>query len=121
MHCETKSFQLVMEGPGTEWRVQKGLEGMTVAYVQLPAGTDFRDKFKGLPNDHCHCPHWGYVLEGEVNVKYDNGDVESIPEGCAFYLPPGHTAWVDKDTKLVDFSPEDKYLEVLKHITGKEL
>ena len=27
----------------------------------------------GLPGDHCDCPHWGYILEGSINVQYADG------------------------------------------------
>ncbi len=120
MKYEPTSMPLVMEAPGTQWRVVKGLGGMAGAYGQLPAGADFTPMLKGLPDDMCQCPHWGYVLEGELKIKYQDDTVEVIPAGSIFYLPPGHTAWVDEDTKFVDFSPEKEYWDVVKHVTGKE-
>ena len=120
MKHETNSMPLVMEAPGTQWRVVKGLEGMAAAYVQLPAGADFTPMLKGLPDDMCQCPHWGYVTEGKLNIKYQDDSVEVITGGSVFYLPPGHTVWIDEDTKLVDFSPEKEYCDVVEHVTGKK-
>ena len=36
--------------------------------ISVPAGTDFGPLLKGLPNDRCPCPHWGYVLKGRLRV-----------------------------------------------------
>ena len=29
--------------------------------------------FKGLPDDRCQCPHWGYVSKGSFTVTYLDG------------------------------------------------
>ena len=85
-----------MEAPGTVMRNQKGYGGMTVAYNELPSGTDFAPLLQGLTNNSCQCPHWGYVVEGELLVKYDDGTEETLTTGDVFYLPPGHIAAVTK-------------------------
>ena len=62
---------------------------------------------KGLPNDRCSCPHWGYVLTGRVVFTF--ADCEEIHEaGDAFYVPPGHLVRVDAGTEYVQFSPADE-------------
>jgi ethanolamine utilization protein EutQ (cupin superfamily) len=44
---------------------------------------------KGLPDDRCQCPHWGYVVNGRLTFRY--ADREEISEaGDVFYTPPGH-------------------------------
>lgn len=108
-----------MEGPGTTMRGLPGLGGMTVAFNEIPAGTDFSPLLQGLKNNSCHCPHWGYVVGGSLLVKYDNGTEETLNEGDVFYLPPGHTALVTKDLKFLDFSPEKELNEVMSHIAKK--
>lgn len=72
-----------------------------------------------LQNDSCHCPHWGYVVEGALRVKYDDGKEEVLNAGDAFYLPAGHTAVVEKDLKFLEFSPEKEFKEVMDHIAKK--
>lgn len=34
--------------------------------------SDFEDAelLKGLPDDRCQCPHWGYLIAGRMTVKY---------------------------------------------------
>jgi hypothetical protein len=93
--------------------------GMYAAYYELPAGTDLTPLLKGLPNDLCHCPHWGYVLKGSVNVRYTDGSEEVIKAGEVFYLPAGHTGWTEEETAFIDFSPEKEYEEVTEHVTKK--
>jgi hypothetical protein len=42
-----------------------------------------------------------------------------VTTGEVFYLPPGHTAIVEEDLKLLDFSPEKELKEVMDHIAKK--
>jgi hypothetical protein len=34
-------------------------DGMIANHLECPAGTDFKALLIGLPDDKCHCPHWG--------------------------------------------------------------
>lgn len=119
MRIKKEKIPVTMEAPGTTMRGLPGFGGMTVAFNEIPAGTDFSPLLQGLKNNSCHCPHWGYVIEGELLVKYDNGTEESLVASDAFYLPPGHTAIVIKDLKFLDFSPEKELNEVMNHIANK--
>ncbi len=119
MKIKKENIPVAMEAPGSIMRTLKGYGGMTVGFNELPAGTDFGPLLQGLTNDSCQCPHWGYVLEGELLAKYDDGTEESFTAGDVFYMPPGHTAVVKKDLKLLDFSPEKELDLVLNHITKK--
>jgi hypothetical protein len=89
---------------------------LVVGYFELPAGTDFTPMFKGLPDDACQCPHWGYVLKGAVQIRYTDGTEEVTAAGEVFYWPPGHTGWVEEDTIFLDFSPEKESRVVSDHI-----
>ena len=91
-------------------------EGLVVGYFELPAGTDFTPFFKGLPNDECPCPHWGYVTKGAVHIRYTDGAEEVTREGEVFYWPAGHTGWVEEDTAFLDFSPEKEHKLVSDHM-----
>ena len=119
MKIKKEEIPVTMEGPGTIMRGLPGLGGMTVAFNEIPEGTDFSPLLRGLKNNSCHCPHWGYVVEGALLVKYDNGTEETLTAGDVFYLPPGHTAIVVKDMKFLDFSPEKELNEVMSHIAKK--
>lgn len=91
----------------TEWG------GMNVALETFPAGTDTQPIFKGLPDDSCQSPHWGYVLKGRVRVRYSDRE-EIMAAGDAFYMESGHTTVFEEDTELVEFSPKDEYLKTLE-------
>jgi hypothetical protein len=59
--------------------------------------------FKGLPDDRCQAEHYGYVLEGELVVRYIDRE-ETIPAGSAYYLPPGHLPLVRTAAQTVEFT-----------------
>lgn len=106
----------LMEGPGTLMKREAGFGGMDATYAQLPQGTDFSPLLKGLCNDSCHSPHWGYMLEGVFRIVYDEGNEDVLKTGDFFYLPAGHTAVVEEDMKVIFFSPEKEHGEVLAHV-----
>ena len=114
-----EDIPVTMEPPGTIMRGLPGYGGMTVAFNEIPAGTDLSPLLQGLKNNSCQCPHWGYLLEGGLLMKYDDGTEERLTAGDVFYMQPGHTAITEKDTKLIDFSPEKELKEVMDHIAKK--
>ncbi len=119
MKMKKEDIPVTMQAPGTIMRGLPGWGGMTVAYNEIPAGTDMSPLLKGLKNDSCQCPHWGYILEGELLMKYDDGKEDNLAAGDVFYMQPGHTGITKKDTKLIDFSPESELKEVMDHIAKK--
>ncbi len=86
---------------------------MNVALETFPAGTDTAPIFKGLPDDRCQSPHWGYVVRGRVRVRYPARE-EVLGAGDAYYLEPGHTTIFEEDTELVEFSPRGEYQKTLE-------
>jgi hypothetical protein len=94
---------------GADWG---GLRSMIVS---LPAGTDLAPVLKGLPNDLCPCPHWGYVIKGRMRVVYADRE-EVLQASDLFYLPPGHTPLVEEDTEFVEFSRPEEHQPVLDHV-----
>ena len=75
---------------------------MRVSLVSVPAGTDFSPLLRGLPEDRCQGPHWGYVLKGRMRVIYADRE-EVVEAGDAYYMAPGHTLFVEADVELVEF------------------
>lgn len=120
MKIKKEDIPVVMEAPGAVMRNISGFGNMTIAFNEFPSGTDIAPLLKGLKNDSCQCPHWGYLLAGEMIMRYDDGIEETLSEGDVFYMQPGHTVLVTKDIKLIDFSPTDELNEVLTHI-GKKM
>lgn len=76
MKINKDELPVVMEAPGIVMRGQKDWGGMTVGYNTLPGGADFTPFLEGLENDRCHCPHWGYILEGSIKLVYNDGTEE---------------------------------------------
>jgi hypothetical protein len=76
--------------------------------------------FQGLPNDHCQCPHWGYVIKGRFQVRHEDGTEEEIGAGEAYYLPPGHQVVVTEELEWVEFSPTAPLNEALE-VVGANL
>jgi Cupin domain len=89
---------------------------MRAAIVSLPAGADLDPLFKGLPNDRCPCPHWGYVLRGRMRVTYADRE-EVVRAGDVVYMPPGHSGVVEEDFEWVEFSPPAEHDAVLEVVT----
>ena len=63
----------------------------------------------GTPS--CQAAHTGYVLEGRMVVKMDDGAQVEYGPGDAFHMPPGHDAWIVGDQRcvLIDFTGVAKY------------
>lgn len=85
-------------------------------YFSIGAGTDLAPLLKGLEHDLCQSPHWGYVIEGEVNVTYHDGSSETVNGGDLFYWPAGHTVAVSRDAEVILFSPQKEHCAVVDHI-----
>lgn len=119
MKLRKEEIPIALEMPVATFRVAEWA-GMAVAYVKLTAGVDATPLLKGLPDDKCQCPHWGYILEGAIHVQYKGGKEEVCRAGEIFYWPAGHTVWVKEDTSFIEFSPDRELKEVYDHI-GKKL
>ena len=91
------------------------LDGYTIDFVTFRQDIDHRPLFKGLPDDSCQCPHWGYVIEGRLAFRY--GDREEVYEaGDAFYAPAGHVPVAAAGTGYVQFSPAEELRETSEAI-----
>lgn len=93
-----------------------GYGKMAGEYFSLATGTDIAPLLKGLEDDLCQSPHWGYLLAGQVTVTYKDGREESIAGGDLFYWPPGHTVKVGQDAEIILFSPQAEHCRVVDHL-----
>jgi hypothetical protein len=89
--------------------------GMTIAFERLSAGVETAPLFRGLPDDACQSPHWGYLIEGRLRVLSTDGTEESIVAGQAYYLPAGHNVVVEEDARVLEFSPTDERARTMEH------
>ena len=82
------------------------VDGYTVNFVSFRQDIDGTLMLKGLPDDRCPCPHWGYVIRGKLTYRFADRE-EVFEAGDAFYLPPGHIPLAEAGSELVQFSPSE--------------
>src|SRR5438552_3029015 len=63
MRASRNELPEVLGARATDWGDLRSI------VLSLPAGTDLAPLLKGLPNDLCSCPHWGYVFKGRMRVS----------------------------------------------------
>ncbi len=97
----------VMEGRYEE------LGGYTVGFETFREDADATPIFRGLPDDRCQSPHWGYVVSGQVLFKFADRD-EVYGAGTAYYAPPGHIPVIAAGTEVVEFSPTGEYEKTME-------
>jgi quercetin dioxygenase-like cupin family protein len=82
------------------------LNGHQVGLGTFEPGWRWSQHVKPLAGtDSCQVEHIGYVLEGRMALKMDDGTELEFGPGDAFHMPPGHDAWIvgDEACKLLDF------------------
>jgi hypothetical protein len=96
------------DGVGATRKTEGG--GMTVAFERWEAGLDAAPMFKDLPDGACWEQHWGYVLKGSGVIRYTDGTEETLSEGQAYYMRPGHVPKVSVEgpLELLEFTPADQ-------------
>lgn len=125
MRIAKNDIPVRIDAPGAVARQQTnfgdatGYGKISGEYFSLGAGADIAPLLKGLENDLCHSPHWGYLLQGELTVTYGDGKEEVIKGGDLFHWPSGHTVRVGKDAEVVLFSPQDEHSKVIDHMLRK--
>jgi hypothetical protein len=92
-------------GPGIDRSGE--FDGHTINIVTITQTHSLAPLLKGLPDDMCQCPHWGYVVAGRLTVTYPDRE-EVFGPGDAFYMPPGHAPAAEAGSEFVQFSPTDQ-------------
>jgi hypothetical protein len=103
----------------TEFGDASGFQTLSGEYFTLGAGVDTTPLFEGLEGDLCQCPHWGFVLSGELTTTDAKGAQETVKTNDLFYWPPGHNVRVDADAEIVMFSPQREHSGVIAHMIEK--
>jgi len=96
-----------------------GFGGISGECFTLSAGVDTTPLFQGLEGDLCQCPHWGFVLRGQITTTDASGARETVTANDLFYWPPGHNVKVDADAEIVMFSPQREHSHVIDHMIAK--
>jgi len=80
--------------------------GITVAFEHATAGQDASTMIRGLPDDRCQAPHWGYLFSGTMVVEYADRS-ETIEGPRAYHVEPGHRISFQTDCDALEFTPTD--------------
>ncbi|HEX3609979.1 MAG TPA: hypothetical protein VHU14_09995 [Solirubrobacterales bacterium] len=91
----------------------------TVGFESFREDADATPLMKGLPDDRCQSPHWGYVAAGQVTFRYADRE-EVYAAGDAYYAPPGHVPVVSAGTEIIEFSPTEEYGRTME-VLGRNL
>lgn len=125
MHISKNEVPIRVNAPGaiarqkTDFGDSTGYGKIGAEHFKMDAGTDIAPLLKGLENDLCQAPHWGYIIKGGLTVTYQGGSTEQVRSGDLFYWPPGHTVKVDNDAEFVLFSPQHEHTPVFDHINSR--
>lgn len=122
MHLAKDDVDVKMQIPGAVLRQQlnfgdaTGYGKISGEYFSLAAGVDTTPLFQGLHGNVCQCPHWGFVLRGQITTVDAHGGTETVKANDLFYWPPGHNVKVDDDAEIVMFSPQHEHTHVIEHM-----
>jgi len=125
MRISKDDVDIKMQIPGavirqrTDFGDSTGFGKISGEYFSLAAGVDTTLLFKGLEGNMCQCPHWGFVLRGQITTTDADGRKETVNTNDLFYWPPGHNVKVDADAEIVMFSPQHEHSHVINHMIAK--
>ena len=125
MRVAKEDVDVRMEIPGAVIRQRmdvgdtSGVDSLSGEYFTLAAGVDTTPLFQGLEGDLCQCPHWGFVVRGQLTTTDATGVQETVRMHDLFYWPPGHNVRVDVDAEIVMFSPQREHTRVIAHMIEK--
>jgi hypothetical protein len=83
------------------------LDGYAVGFTTFREDVDHAPLLKGLPDDRCQCPHWGYLFKGRMTIQYADRD-EVVEAGDAYYMSPGHVPIIEAGSEVLMFSPAEE-------------
>ena len=106
MHASRDELPVTFDAGGITFRGADWGE-MRVTVNSFPAGLDATAFLTAFPESRCPCPHWGYVVKGRMQVTSSEG-TDTYVAGELYYMPPGHTLFVEEDVELVEFSPAEQ-------------
>ncbi len=54
-----------------------------------------------------------------IRIRSKDREQEVVLAGSVFYMPSGHTVLVDKNMRIIGFSPDKDFKELYKHIMSR--
>jgi len=91
---------------GLEVRLEHMDGGYSVCFESHKADANLAPLFKGLPDDRCQLPRWGYVVNGKTSFRFADHE-ETYEAGDAYYVPPGHVPVHHAGAEIIEFSPTE--------------
>jgi len=125
MRVAKDNVEVRMEIPGAVVRQRldfgdvSGYDKISGEYFTFSAGVDTTELFLGLEGNLCQCPHWGFVLSGQITTTDAKGTQETVNANDLFYWPAGHNVKVDADAEIIMFSPQREHSLVINHMIEK--
>ena len=125
MKIAKENIEIKMQIPGavirqrTDFGDATGFGKISGEYFSLSAGVDTTPLFMGLEGNLCQCPHWGYLLSGQITTTDAKGIQEVVNGNDLFYWPAGHNVLVNADAEIVMFSPQQEHSHVINHMIDK--
>jgi hypothetical protein len=116
------NIEVKMEIPGaiirqkTDFGDATGLGKISGEYFSLSAGVDTTPLFIGLEGNLCQCPHWGFLISGQLTTTDAEGIEEIVTANELFYWPSGHNVKVNEDAEIIMFSPQNEHTHVINHM-----
>jgi hypothetical protein len=107
----TASHSVQLEGLDVRLEHLEG--GYSVCFESHTADANLGALFRGLPDDRCPLPRWGYVVKGKVSFVFPDRK-ETFEAGDAYYVPPGHVPVHYAGAEIVEFSPTDVLEKTIK-------
>jgi hypothetical protein len=112
MRGSTQDVPVILDIPQGKIR-QAEWGGTVVEMGSFQETADPAPFFKGLPDDRCQCPHWGYVLKGRLRYRFADHD-EVYNAGDAYYAAPGHLPLIEAGAEYVEFSQADQLAQTME-------
>ena len=118
MHGSTKDMPVAIDieqvmGQYAEWgQLQAGFE-------TFKTDIDMTPLLQGLPGNSCQCPHWGFVIKGQMTIRYADRE-EVVKAGEAYYMAPGHIPFLTAGTEVIEFSDKELYGQTME-VIGKNM
>lgn len=125
MKVSKENIEVKMNIPGavmrqrTDFGDATGYGKLGAEFFSLSAGVDTTELFSGLEGNLCQCPHWGYVLTGQLTTTDAEGAKETVNANDLFFWPAGHNISVEEDAEIIMFSPQHEHTEVINHMKKK--
>ena len=92
----------VEDNPMVEVRGEE-LDGYRTEFVSIRQGHDLAPDVRGLPDDRCQCPQWGYAFKGKFTWRF--GDHEEASGGGRLLRSSRHAPEAERAPSLCSSAP----------------